>query len=246
MTHPNPPKPKPTPAEARLINAAVAMYAQGWFPMWDPESRRTEWVQPQERALVPLDDRFIVPRSLRARVRSGRFIITTDAAFERVIDACAEPRPERPETWIGSEIRDLFLLLHHAGLAHSVEAWLPQAHDEQRESWRSSSPSPAPTLVGGLYGLQIGASFAGESMFSRRDLGGTDASKVCLVHLVHHLRRLGFDMLDAQLHSDHLAQFGCFEVARAEFLKRLARAARRPIAWTPIDPERTIAALGGS
>lgn len=239
MTLPNPPKPKPTPAEARLINAAVAMYAQGWFPMWDPESRRTEWVQPESRALVPLDARFAVPRSLRARVRSRRFLITSDDAFERVIDACAQPRPDRPDTWIGSEIRDLFLLLHREGLAHSIEAWLAPdpTRGQRHESWR------APVLVGGLYGLQVGASFAGESMFSRPELGGTDASKVCLVHLAHHLRRLGFDMLDAQLHSEHLAQFGCFEIPRPDFLKRLADAADRPIAWAPIDPAHTLAAL---
>ncbi len=245
MTRPHLPKPELAPAEKRRVAAAIAMYAQGWFPMWDPHTGRTEWVQPQDRALIPLDDRFHVPRSLRARVRSRRFVVTSDAAFERVIDACAQRRPERPETWIGPQIRELFLLLHRAGLAHSVEAWLfpPEWPDRSAPRYGGDNDAAGPLLVGGLYGLQVGAGFSGESMFSRPDLGGSDASKVCLVHLVHHLRHLGFVMLDAQLHNEHLARFGCFEIPREEFLRRLAHAVHRHIRWTPLDPERTIAAL---
>jgi leucyl/phenylalanyl-tRNA--protein transferase len=212
----------------------MAMYARGWFPMWDERTGRMEWVQPEERAVIPLDERFRVSRSLRSVVRSRRFVVTSDAAFEGVIDGCAARRAERPETWIGPPIRDLFLLLHRAGLAHSVEAWIvPEAGKGEGE----------PRLVGGLYGLCVGASFSGESMFCRPELGGTDASKACLVHLVHHLRHLGFSLLDAQLQSEHLARFGCVEIPREVFLERLARASRRHVPWEPLDPERTIAAL---
>jgi leucyl/phenylalanyl-tRNA--protein transferase len=215
---------------ARITREALALYREGWFPMArtprelararrrDPDAAEVQWVQPQERALIPLDDRFHVPQRLADRVRSGRFIVTSDVAFSRVIRACGEPRPGREETWLHPEIVAIFELLHEAGHAHSVEAWRRQTSGEL-------------VLVGGMYGLAMGRVFAGESMFSRPELGGTDASKVCLVHLVRHLRARGFVALDAQLDNPHLAQFGLELMGREAYLELLARAGGEDVAW---------------
>src|SRR5690606_20121921 len=118
--------------------------------------------------------------SLMRRYRSGRFTLRMDTAFEQVIRQCAEPRRRHPNTWINDQIIRAYTQLHRLGLAHSVEAWYP---DPETKELR---------LVGGLYGVSLGGAFCGESMFSRM----TDASKVCLVHLVHHLRRRGYRLLD--------------------------------------------------
>ncbi len=191
-----------------------------------------EWVQPRQRAIVPLDDRFHIPRSLAQRVRSGRFVITTDKAFEQVIRACAavprhdESGDDAGPTWLAPEIVDAFVLLHKHGHAHSIEAWV-----------RSDGGGDASLiLVGGLYGLALGKVFCGESMFHNAELGGTDASKVCLVHLVAHLRSRGFELLDAQLANHHTAQFGMYEMPREEYLAKLVAVSGMPISWTPFDP----------
>ncbi|MDX2131827.1 MAG: leucyl/phenylalanyl-tRNA--protein transferase [Planctomycetota bacterium] len=216
-----------TPAQRAVLDAVLAMYRQGWFPMHDDRSGGLRWVQPRKRAVIPLDHRFHVPRSLRARIRAGRFRITSDADFPRVVRACAQPRPERPSTWLDDDIVALFDLLHRAGHAHSVEAWLPGP----------GAPAPAApgAIVGGLYGLCVGSVFCGESMFSRPDLGGTDASKVCLVRLVEHLRARGFTMLDSQLANPHLDQFGAIEIDAREYQAHLDSAALEPRAWTPFN-----------
>lgn len=210
-----------------LVDKALALYKQGWFPMFDDERRVLEWVQPHERGLLPLDERFRVPRSLRQRVRSGKFIITCDRAFGRVIRECGSPSPGRERTWLCPEIIDLFEALHAAGHAHSVEAWINDS------------------LVGGLYGLALGGAFCGESMFSRPDLGGTDASKVCLVHLVEHLRVQGFVLLDAQLHNEHLEQFGLYEVPMNEYAGVLKNAAALGVEWGAFDSARAAGGVGG-
>ena len=195
-----------------------------------------QWVQPNRRALIPLDDSFRVSRSLRARVRQGKFIIRCDSAFEQVIRACAEPGPGRTETWINDDIIAWYTLLHRAGHAHSIEAYL--APDSP------SHACDAPfTLVGAPYGVTLGAAFCGESMFSRPSLGGTDASKVCLVHLVHHLRRAGFRLLDAQIQNAHTDQFGAVQVARTKYLKLLSEARARSTAWPEFDPSLAVRAL---
>lgn len=205
--------------ESGDAESILAMYRRGWFPMARSSRARHEWVQPEDRCLIPLDSTFHVPRSLRSRIRSGRFEITTDTAFEQVIRRCAEPAPgARRQTWINGWIIEAFRTLHSAGHAHSVEAW----RDGE--------------LVGGLYGVALGACFGGESMFSRPQLGGRDASKVCLVHLVDHLRRRGFELLDAQIENPHLVQFGAFEIPRAEYLSRLERALRHTPSWLPFEP----------
>lgn len=216
----------------RSVDDWLSLYARGWFPMADPaDPEEVEWVQPYQRTLLPLEaGRFRVPSTLRRRVQSGRFEVTSDRAFARVIESCARPTPKREETWINSTIRDAFLALHTGGHAHSVEAWL-------------EGPDGRRALVGGLYGLRIGSIFCGESMFSRPELGGTDASKVCLVHLVHHLRRRGFTHLDAQLENPHLDQFGAYQIPSRTFGRALSTHAGERVPWEPWEPDRTLAEL---
>jgi len=237
--------------------------------MHDPSAAETHWVQPRRRALLPLDpDKFIISRSLRAAVRRNRFHITSDTAFDQVIQACAQPRPDQPDTqfrtWLSEDIIHIFQLLHRAGHAHSIEAWLPlplpegggRGKDSPDSSnspsthaathtptnislspphARTSAPPHSLTLVGGLYGLALGRIFCGESMFSLPSRGGTDASKVCLVHLVSHLRRRGFALLDAQLPNDHLKQFGMYEMSQHRYQKELSAHATTLVDWLPFD-----------
>jgi leucyl/phenylalanyl-tRNA--protein transferase len=159
------------------------------------------WVEPDRRGILPLDG-FHIPRSLAKTLRKHPFEITADHAFARVMEGCAEATAGRENTWINDTILRLYGELHEIGHAHSVECW--------REG----------QLVGGLYGVSLGAAFFGESMFSRV----TDASKVALVHLVERLNAGGFRLLDTQFITDHLARFGAVEVSRATY-KRLLEAA---------------------
>lgn len=180
-------------------------YAAGIFPMAeDAEDTSIHWVDPTFRGVLPLDG-LHVSRSLRKTIRQRPFEIRFDSAFAAVVDACAEPAPGRDQTWINAEIRELYLGLFRIGHAHSVEAW---ADGE---------------LVGGLYGVNLGAAFFGESMFSRR----TDASKVPLVYLWDRLRRGGFTLLDTQFITGHLQRFGAIEIRRAQYRERLADAITR-------------------
>jgi leucyl/phenylalanyl-tRNA--protein transferase len=177
-------------------------YAVGLFPMGerrdDPE---LYWIDPEERAILPLDG-FHLPRRLARTVRTNRFEIRCDTAFTEVMRACAEPADNRRESWINEPILQLYTALFNRGRAHSVEAW--------REG----------KLVGGLYGVSLGGAFFGESMFSRE----TDASKVALVHLVARLRAGGYVLLDCQFMTNHLRQFGVVEISRDDYRKRLAKA----------------------
>ncbi len=174
-------------------------YANGMFPMAEQRDDPNLYLfDPDVRGIIPLDS-FHVSRRLARRVRSGRFDLRIDSAFAAVIDACAEARPGRQETWINRKITDLYAGLNARGAAHSVE------------SWRGGE------LVGGLYGVVLGGAFFGESMFSRE----TDASKVALVHLVDHLRNRGFRLLDVQFLTPHLETFGAIEVARADYQEML-------------------------
>jgi leucyl/phenylalanyl-tRNA--protein transferase len=158
-------------------------------------------VDPPERGILPLDD-FRFTRRLARTVRQDRFEIRIDTAFAAVVDGCAGGGPDRPDTWINPQIRRLYLDLGEQGFAHSVEAWREGA------------------LVGGLYGVRLGAAFFGESMFSRE----TDASKVALVHLVARLQVGAFQLLDCQFQTDHLAQFGVRAVPRRTYRALLKRA----------------------
>jgi leucyl/phenylalanyl-tRNA--protein transferase len=191
----------------------IAAYCQGIFPMArSRESRTIDWYSPEMRAILPPDG-LRVSRSLRQRVASGVFEIRCDTAFEEVVKGCAEPRRGERQTWINAEICRAYTELAEMGLAHSVEAW--------RDG----------RLVGGLYGVHLGGAFFGESMFHRADLGGTDASKVCLVHLVEHLRSRGFCLLDVQTSSEHMARLGVIEIPREAYLTLLADALDQPAAW---------------
>jgi leucyl/phenylalanyl-tRNA--protein transferase len=181
----------------------VAAYSQGIFPMAD-ENGSIDWYEPRIRAIIPLEG-FTMPRRLARTVRSGRFEVRYNTAFEAVMRACAEPAPERGGMWISEEMITAYSALHHLGQAHSVECW--------REG----------ELVGGLYGVSIGGLFAGESMFHRE----RDASKVALVHLVERLRAGGFVLLDSQyIVGTHMLQFGTLEIPRAEYHRRLRMALR--------------------
>ncbi len=174
-------------------------YAEGLFPMAERRGDPTlYWVSPEKRGIIPLNS-FHVPHRLARTVRSGQFTVTTDQAFTDIMLACAAPAPGREETWINSEIVRLYTALHAGGHAHSIECW------------------QADELVGGLYGVRLGAAFFGESMFSCT----RDASKVALVHLVEGLRRGGFALLDTQFITAHLARFGAVEIPRQQYLRRL-------------------------
>ncbi|MEE2718571.1 MAG: leucyl/phenylalanyl-tRNA--protein transferase [Planctomycetota bacterium] len=200
----------PDPISPELV---LEGYARGIFPMADPADGSIGWYCPDPRAVLPLDA-VHVPRSLARTVRSGRFRITVDLAFEEVIRACAAPRIDEPESWIDERIIEVFTRLHRLGWGHSFEAW---SGDE---------------LVAGLYGVAVGGAFFGESMFSD-PVRGRDGSKVCLVHLVDHLRRCDFRLLDVQFTTGHLERFGCIELDRAEFLARLHRAVSEGPRWRP-------------
>lgn len=181
-------------------------YSIGLFPMADSaDDPELFWVEPEMRGIIPLDA-FHISHSLAKTIRRRPFEIRYNTAFEAVIDGCARPAPDRPTTWINDKIRSLYAALHRMGYAHSVEAW----HDN--------------ALVGGLYGVSLGAAFFGESMFSLR----SDASKVCLVHLVERLRAKGFQLLDTQFTTDHLKSFGAIDVPKAEYEILLAKAMASP------------------
>jgi leucyl/phenylalanyl-tRNA--protein transferase len=174
-------------------------YASGVFPMAESATDlEVFWVRPETRGIIPLDA-FHVPKSLRKVIRQIRFDIRIDTDFAGVIEGCAEIRGERQTTWINTPIREAYMQLHERGHCHSVEAW---------EDGR---------LAGGLYGVTLGRVFFGESMFSRE----TDASKVCLVHLVERLNQRGFELLDTQFTTEHLKRFGAIDVQRARYEKML-------------------------
>jgi leucyl/phenylalanyl-tRNA---protein transferase len=184
-------------------------YRHGLFPM--AETRRGDrlyWLDPERRGVLPLD-LFHVPRRLSRTVFSGALEVSADRDFAATIAGCAAAAPGREDTWINPQIEHLFGELHRMGFAHSVEV---------RRDGR---------IVGGLYGVAMGAVFFGESMFS----AVRDASKVALVHLVARLRIGGFRLLDTQFVTAHLAQFGAAEIPREEYRSRLAAALDAPARW---------------
>ncbi|UWQ90099.1 leucyl/phenylalanyl-tRNA--protein transferase [Aliisedimentitalea scapharcae] len=174
-------------------------YSIGVFPMAehrdDPD---VFWVDPKRRGVFPLN-RFHISRSLARSLRRQDYQITVDQDFAGVVDACAD----RADTWISQEIRALYIALHDMGCAHSVEV-----------------RDPGGRLIGGVYGVVLGAAFFGESMFSRR----TDASKIALAHLVDRLRRAKFTLFDTQFITDHLASLGAEEISRAAYHRQLRTA----------------------
>jgi leucyl/phenylalanyl-tRNA---protein transferase len=180
------------------------------------------WVEPDERGVIPLDN-FHVSRSLKKRVRQQPYDIRIDTAFNAVIAQCAAQSATRKETWINKRIVTLYLQLHKMGCAHSVE------------SWQNGE------LVGGLYGIRIGAAFFGESMFSR----ATDASKVALVHLVARLNFGGFKLLDAQFVNSHLLQFGTQAIGKKHYQELLEPALNQEADFAAFamdaDPQKVLA-----
>ena len=187
-------------------------YRRGVFPMADPRSGVVDWYRPDPRGILPLDQ-FTVPRNLARAVRQRPFKIRSDTAFERVMRSCAFDRSVWNQSWISDDLIGGYVELHRIGNAHSVEAWLGDQ------------------LVGGLYGVHIGGAFMGESMFSRPHLGGTNSSKICLVHLVRWMRLRGFTLLDTQFWNPHLEQFGCVEITAKQYLRQLQRAVNRDVSW---------------
>jgi leucyl/phenylalanyl-tRNA--protein transferase len=173
-------------------------YAIGVFPMSDSrDAEEVFWVEPRRRAILPLDG-FRLSRSLRKTIRSGEYRVTSDTAFSEVVRRCAE----REETWINADIEESYGRLHERGHAHSIECWRGEE------------------LAGGLYGVNLGAAFFGESMFSTR----RDASKVALAWLVARLRVGGYLLLDCQFMTDHLRSLGAVEVTQQDYLALLESA----------------------
>ena len=184
-------------------------YSHGIFPwLIGDADLPVAWWSPDPRAVIELD-RFHVPRRLGRTVRGGRFEVTFDRDFAGVIRTCATAAGRVGETWITSEMIDAYIRLAELGHAHSVEVW-----QEGR-------------LCGGTYGVAIAGLFAAESKFFRR----RDASKVALVHLVEHLRRRGYVLLDIQQFTPHMAQFGAIEIPRRDYLSRLAQALALPVTF---------------
>ncbi len=178
-------------ADGLVPEILLRAYASGIFPM--AESRDHEklfWVDPNRRGVLPLDA-FHISRSLARRMRRGNYTISLNEDFEGVLVACAD----RSETWISQEIHGLYTSLYELGHAHSIEVWQEDI------------------LVGGVYGVTLGAAFFGESMFSRR----TDGSKLALAHLVAHLRKCGFVLFDTQFLTPHLARLGAIEISRTAY-----------------------------
>lgn len=185
----------------RLIEA----YANGVFP-WYNEGNPLLWWAPDPR-MVLFPEKFIVRKSLRQTLRKGIFRVTFDTAFERVIAACAQaPRAKQEGTWITREMMQAYIHLHELGFAHSVECW-------QQEQ-----------LVGGLYGVSLGAAFFGESMFHRV----SDASKVAFYHLVEKLKEWDFELIDAQMETDHLKRLGAENISRGSFSQKLDHCLEQP------------------
>jgi leucyl/phenylalanyl-tRNA---protein transferase len=201
-------------------------YAAGVFPMAESaEDPALYWIDPEQRGILPLD-RFHLPRRLARTVRNAPFEVRCDENFVAVVQACAETRPGRPKTWINSEIVRLYGALFRMGYAHSVEV----THEGN--------------LVGGLYGVTLGAAFFGESMFSRT----TDASKVALAHLVAKLKLGRFELLDTQFMTGHLVQFGGVEIPRAAYHRRLDQAlgGRGYFSGEPLDGAAVVSVLQSS
>jgi leucyl/phenylalanyl-tRNA--protein transferase len=198
-------------------------YACGIFPMAESaEDNALYWIEPERRGILPLD-RVHVPKRLARTIRQGGFEVKIDNDFHAVIEGCAAPRAGRRSTWINGRIRNLYAELFALGHCHTVEVW------------------DGAELIGGLYGVHLGRAFFGESMFSK----ARDASKIALVYLVARLKYGGFELLDTQFVTTHLARFGAIEVGRAEF-QRLLEAALYNRCQNPPGAGGGVAAGGGA
>lgn len=197
-------------AEGGLLNPEWLLdaYIHGIFPMQDGENGIIEWWTPNPRAIIEYD-LFHISSRLRRTLRKKPFRISTDVCFKDVMIGCAE---NRPDTWITSDMIDAYTQLFHLGFAHSLEVW------------------DGDSLVGGTYGVAIGAFFAAESKFHRK----TDASKIALAYLIHHLCACGFSLVDVQFQNSHIQQFGVSLIPRCDYLRRLRRAVFNKAAFKPL------------
>ena len=188
----------------------VDAYAKGIFPMAeDKNAEAVNFYRPDMRGQLSISD-IHIPKKLLKRVKQGPYEIKINTDFKGVIDGCAAPYQGRDTTWINPIIRNLFIELHEMGHAHSVEAWEDNV------------------LVGGLYGVAIGAVFCGESMFTK----ASDASKIALIHLCGRLQKGGFTVLDTQFTNPHLEQFGIYEIPQEEYEALIKTEMKKPADFT--------------
>jgi len=183
------------------VPSIIQGYTQGYFLMAESDGNQLSWYSSRERALIPLDNRFCYPRSLRRLLNQERFTVAINRDFPAVVAGCAN----RETTWISQELKEIYWELYLAGFAYSFETW---QEDE---------------LAGGILGIVIGGAFIGESMFYRIP----DGSKVAMVKLVERLRSRQFLLFDAQMNNPHLERFGAYIVSDRDYQKLLKRAVRR-------------------
>ncbi|GAP93872.1 leucyl/phenylalanyl-tRNA--protein transferase [Leptolyngbya sp. NIES-2104] len=183
------------------VSSILEGYAQGYFLMSDESGKDLAWYTSRERTLIPLDDRFRYPKSLRRVLNQNRFTVAIDKAFMEVVEGCAD----RDTTWISNDLKEIYWMLHQAGWAHSFEAW------------------QGDQLAGGILGLALRGAFIGESMFFRIP----DGSKVAMVKLVEHLRSRNFVLFDAQMMNPHLERFGAYIVNNRNYKDLLRQALER-------------------
>ena len=179
------------------IPTIIEGYRQGYFLMADGDDNQLNWYSSKERTLIPLDQRFRFPKSLRRVLNQNRFSVAINRDFQGVCDGCAN----RETTWISPELHEIYLALHQAGWVHSFETW------------------QGDRLAGGILGLSIGGAFIGESMF----FNIPEASKVAMVKLVEHLRRKQYLLFDVQLQNPHLERFGSYLIDSAQYQTLLAK-----------------------
>jgi leucyl/phenylalanyl-tRNA--protein transferase len=205
---------KTDPFEVELTPELILRaYQAGIFPMAeDASSDALFWVSPQQRGVIPLDA-FHISKSLRKTLKTHNYSIKVDTDFAATIEGCATAGTERDSTWINPAIRSLYGQLFDSGYVHTVEVW------------------EGPELVGGLYGVSIGAAFFGESMFHRK----TDCSKIAMAHLLTRLQAGNYRLLDTQFITDHLRTFGGIEIPREDYEVRLADALGHQADWRAFD-----------
>ena len=186
------------------VSAIVEGYSQGYFLMAG-DNDKLDWYSSRQRTLIPLDDRFRYPKSLKRVLNQERFSVAIDRDFSGVCAGCAN----RDSTWISDELMDIYFALHQAGWAHSFETW------------------QGDRLAGGILGITIRGAFIGESMF----FNITEGSKVAMVKLVEHLRQKQYVLFDAQLQNPHLERFGSYIISSGQYDKLLRQAMMQNISF---------------